>query len=177
MFVRVIRILIGANLVAAAFLALVGSSSVSASSPELFRVRDDCDPATFNAVIGPGTCVGGGDTTFADFVAQLQDHQFAGAWRFQPDDTELDRGTGFTVVNQGGETHSFTPVVSFGGGIVPFLNALSGNTTPAVLADPAHVGATFLPSGGTRAGLVVTAGIQRYQCLIHPWMRTTIVGK
>jgi hypothetical protein len=81
------------------------------------------------------------------------------------------------VENYGGETHSFTPVISFGGGIVPILNQLSGNTTLAVLADPTHVGATFVPAGGSLSGIVVAAGVQRYECLIHPWMRITIEGQ
>jgi plastocyanin len=175
---RILRVLIASGVAAAALLVLVGPSSGTASSTREFRMRDDGDPATFNAIGFGDICGGGGDTTFDDFIAQLVDRQVAGAWRFQPDETELDAGSTFDVVNRGGETHSFTPVVSFGGGgIVGLLDALSGNTTPAVLVNPAGVGGTFIPAGGTQSGLVVTPGLQQYQCLIHAWMRTTIVGK
>ena len=40
-------------------------------------------------------------------------------------------GDTFVAVNNGGETHTFTEVKAFGGGIVPLLNVLSGNPVPA----------------------------------------------
>ncbi len=176
---RTFRFLRAAGGVSILALALLASGGVrtGASSVEQFRIRDDCDPTTFNAVIRPGTCVGNGDTTFADFIAQLIDDQVAGAWRFQPDETELDVGTAIVPRNRGGETHSFTPVTMFGGGVVAILNVLSGNTVPAVIAPGTNVPGTFIPAGGTGTGLVVHAGTQRFQCLIHPWMRSTVTGK
>jgi hypothetical protein len=47
-------------------------------------VLDDCDPATFNAMFGPGTCVKDGTTTFQAFIAQLLAQGRAPAWRFAP---------------------------------------------------------------------------------------------
>jgi hypothetical protein len=45
------------------------------------RIARRCDPATFNAAIGPGTCVKDGTTTFQEFVGQLLAQGRAAAWR------------------------------------------------------------------------------------------------
>ena len=123
---------LGAFLAAVTMMGFVGITGAGASDTQRVVIRDDCDPATFNAAIGPGTCVGGGDTTFDEFLAQVGKDHKAGAWRFSPDKVEIKSGTQLAVVNRGGETHTFTCVSRFGGGIVPILNTLSGNTTPAV---------------------------------------------
>src|SRR5260370_2201686 len=41
----------------------------AASSPMVVRMEDQCNPATFNAAVGPGTCVGDGTVTFDHFIA------------------------------------------------------------------------------------------------------------
>ena len=46
-------------------------NSDSSSDSLLVRMRDKCDPLTFNFAIGPGTCVGNGNVTFSDFIAEL----------------------------------------------------------------------------------------------------------
>ena len=48
------------------------------------RAMDDCDPATFNVAVGPGACVGDGETTFPDFKAQLLAKGSADGWAFKP---------------------------------------------------------------------------------------------
>lgn len=161
-------------------LALVVMAS---SSPQDFRLRDDCEPASFNAVIGPGTCIGNGDTSFADFIAQLTKDQVAGAWRISPDDTGLHPGQPTTIVNRGGETHTFTKVANFGGGFVPILNSLSGNPVPApeCVNFPAVL-STFHPAGSSAPGPVagtadLPSGQTKFQCCIHPWMRTVVAVK
>jgi hypothetical protein len=85
-------------------------------------MQDDCGPTTFNLAVPatPPTCVGNGGTTFGDFIGQLVDHGFAGAWRFSPGHVKIDAGSSLQIVNRGGETHTFTQVTQFGGGgIVP----------------------------------------------------------
>jgi plastocyanin len=67
-------------------------------------------------------------------------------------------------------------VTRFGGGIVPLLNDLSGNTTPAVLCpnqDPHFV----TPGGTAYVNVSTTPGTYDFQCLIHPWMRTVVTVK
>jgi hypothetical protein len=152
-------------------------------------MRDDCDPASFNANVGPGSCIGDGKTTFGDFVADLTDDHFVAAWRFDSRRFEVERRRSLELKNRGGETHTFTRVANFGGGFVGFLNALSNNPTPApecaALADGALVpqppSATniFVPADseadGPRAGSsALPPGTTKWQCCIHPWMRSTI---
>ena len=45
---------------------------------------DKCDRATFDAAIGPGTCIRPHGITFARFIALLTAHQSAPAWRNAP---------------------------------------------------------------------------------------------
>jgi len=163
-------------------LALGTMVSASASS-EVIEMQDDCDPATFNAPppagVGPGTCVGSGGTTFAEFGAELTADKVVGAWEFSPSNTTVDRGVTLVAKNTGGETHSFTKVTQFGGGVVPILNQLSGNTDPAVIATGINPFATFVPAGGSltiSGGPVgsLTPGKNMFECLIHPWMRAVV---
>src|SRR5688572_10695300 len=90
-------------------------------SPQVFRVRDDCDPATFNAgpPTGPGAGVicnpaFNGGTTFSRFIAELTEDKVVGSWRFNPDEVGVDRGQGTTLESRAGEFHTFTKVADFG---------------------------------------------------------------
>jgi hypothetical protein len=171
---RWIRIIAGC-LVAIAFSAVAVTLTADGGTRTV-QIRDDCDPATFNAdpPVGPGLgaiCGGDGDTTFGDFIAELQATQTAEKWRFNPtrtDDTRL------VARNRGGETHTFTPVVEFGGGVVPVLNDLSGNPDVAPeCADGAKFGASVVLSGATSKAITAKPG-DHFQCCIHPWMRLTV---
>lgn len=142
------------------------------------RLLDDCDPATFNAVLGDGACVGNGHTTFDEFIAELAATQDAHKWRNQPSQMHLNVGRPTLVENVGGEVHTFTPVAAFGGGFVTELNGISGNPVPA--PECLNFGALiFIPPGGVEEGPVagssdLPVGTTRFQCCIHPWMRTII---
>jgi hypothetical protein len=67
-------------------------------------------------------------------------------------------GQTLLAANRGGEVHTFTEVEKFGGGIVPDLNALSGNPTPApeclTLAPD-----DFVPPGGTYTDEIDEKGV------------------
>jgi len=142
------------------------------------RLLDDCDPTTFNAVLGDGACIGNGHTTFGEFIEELQETQDAHAWRFQPSQMHLNAGRPTLIENRGGETHTFTPVAQFGGGFVTELNGISGNPIPA--PECLNFGSiTFIPAGATAEGPVagssqLPVGLTRFQCCIHPWMRTVV---
>ncbi len=141
---------------------------------EEIKVEDTCEPASFNAVLGPGACVGDGHVTFGEFVAKLNPadggHE---TWRFDPDDTDIEEGQVLLVINEGGEEHTFTEVAVFGGGFVPPLNAaLPPGTPPAVTLESFFT--TFVAAGGTRRLAGLSVGTHRFQCGIHPWMRTVI---
>jgi len=142
------------------------------------RLYDDCDPTTFNAVLGDGACVGKGHTTFEAFIGELEETQDAHAWRNQPSAMRLDVGRPTSIENRGGETHTFTLVAAFGGGFIDELNGISGNPVPA--PECLNFGAiVFIPAGATEAGPTagsadLPVGTKRFQCCIHPWMRTVI---
>ena len=158
-------------------LALVlatGSSSTSGSRQVV--IRDNCDPASFNAVLGPGACVRNGGTTFSTFVSQIIDQGRAPAWRFAPDHLSLAAGGTVEGRNLGGETHTFSEVANFGGGCIAFLNGLLGLTpVPECAGFPGGVfGATVVPAGGTLTASLAP-GVHHFECLMHPCMRTTVV--
>jgi hypothetical protein len=139
-----------------------------------FRIMDRCDPATFNAAVGDGTCQGDHTgITFDKFIAQLTRLQTVPEWLFAPGQVELKLGESFVATNDGGETHTFTEVEEFGGGMIDFLNQLAGTPIPAPeclnLAQ-----ADFIPPGGSRSDTPDAAGTEKYQCCIHPWMHATV---
>jgi len=138
------------------------------------RMRDACDPATFDAALhDPNACTGNGHVTFDRFIAELTKTQQAPQWRFDPAVVELDPHRALFAVNRGGEVHTFTRVAKFGGGIVPLLNNLSGNATPApeCLALESD---DFVAPGGTYTAELSTDRLQHFQCCIHPWMRADV---
>ncbi len=174
--------------VLAGFVTMMGVIVAARSSPQVFRVRDDCDPATFNAAGFGQICNPNfnGDTTFAEFIAELTEDQQIGSWRFNPDSVGLDRGQGTAFESRAGEFHTFTRVAAFGGGILPGLNDLSGAGAtvpecgvPGTLALPpsaTHIfvrdGATF--DGPTAGSSALPRGTTKWQCCIHPWMRSEV---
>lgn len=154
----------------------VGAGAVQGDKK--FRMLDDCEPTSFNAVLGDGTCIGNGKTTFAEFIAELEETQDVHTWRNQPSQAHLNVGRPTIIENRGGEVHTFTKVAEFGGGFIPDLNGISGNPVPA--PECLNFGAmVFIPAGATEAGPTagssdLPVGTSRFQCCIHPWMRTTI---
>jgi plastocyanin len=141
-------------------------------------LQDDCDPATFNAGIGAGTCAhasSGAGVTLASFNAELQATQAVAAWKIEPVALNVTEGATLPVVNTGGETHTYTEVEAFGGGVVPALNQASGNATVAPeCADQAEFASSTVRSGQTMQHTFDERGTEKYQCCIHPWMRQTV---
>jgi hypothetical protein len=138
------------------------------------QVRDNCETVSFNAAIGEGTCVGTGNTTFDEFLTKLNPVDFGhGKWRFNPDDTDLKRNESLLAVNRGGEVHTFTEVAAYGPGCVALLNEPLGLTGPPA-ADCGALPATAVAPGGSLPVAPLTPGTHRFECLIHPWMRTTV---
>jgi len=149
------------------------------SSNDLIRLRDNCDPVSFNAVLGAGACQhasSGSGMTLAEFNAELNANHSVAAWSISPPTMTVHVGDVFQVTNTGGETHTFTEVDEFGGGAVNALNAASGLTKIAPeCANAAVVDSTSLASGQSRDEEFEEAGTEKYQCCIHPWMRQTVV--
>jgi plastocyanin len=140
------------------------------------EMLDACDPASFDAVLGAGSCTRAGGLAFSSFIDQVTRKGEAGAWRFAPGNVEARVGQMLLAINRGGETHIFTEVEAFGGGIVPVLNQLSGNTNVAPECQ-ALAPSDFIPPGGTYSDEVEETGTELYQCCIHPWMRATVTAR
>jgi len=140
------------------------------------EMLDACDPTTFNAVLGPTGCVRSGGVTFAHFIDQVTRKGEAPAWRFAPTNVQARVGQTLLAINRGGEEHTFTEVEEFGGGVVPILNQLSGNTEVAPECA-ALAPSDRIPPGGTYSDEVEETGTELYQCCIHPWMRTTVTAR
>lgn len=134
------------------------------------NILDNCDGPSFNAAVGPGTCSRTSGINFAQFLNLLGKHQTVSSYRFSPAGFTVHVGQNIAAVDLGGEVHTFTRVADFGGGVVPLLNTLSGNPTPApeCLTLP---GSEFLPPGATDVESVGAPGTAKFQCCIHPWMR------
>lgn len=137
-------------------------------------IRDECDPASFNAALGAGTCVRQGNMTFAQFNTELQARQDVAAWRFVPATLTIGVGQSIEAINDGGEEHTFTEVEEFGGGVEPVLNEASGN--PVEAPECAQLsGSQFIPAGARLVTAPATAvGTEKYQCCVHPWMRAIV---
>ncbi|MEA2256225.1 MAG: hypothetical protein QOG35_2270 [Solirubrobacteraceae bacterium] len=164
-----------------------------ASGDRTVLVSDACDPATFNdpANISPqppgGICQRsdgneGRRVTFAEFAARVMQKGFHNAWNFDRDHVTLRVGDVLTAVHgRGGELHTFTQVDQFGPGCIPFLN---GGQPPPALCDVDVVDGTGLPllafqtavvpGGPAQTFTAASSGTFFFQCLIHPWMRTTV---
>jgi hypothetical protein len=155
-------------------LARVTTAGAGGNTQQTITMFDACDPDSFNAVLGAGTCVRNGGLLFDNFIELLRRHQSVGAWHFTPPQGGMNVGDVLLAVNHGGEAHTFTEVEEFGGGIVPLLNNLTGLTTVA----PECGQATLIPAGGSSSEVEDEEGVEKYQCCIHPWMRAEIrIGK
>ena len=157
---------LGASLVAVAVAS-------GAAQSRTVQVLDDCEPTSFNAAIGPGTCVKDGGVTFGAFIEQLATQGRAPAWRFSPEHLKLPAGGTLVASSRGGEFHTLTEVAAFGGGCVAELNEVLGLTPVPECAVPGIFGTTGIAPGGTLETASLSEGTHRFMCLIHPWMRTT----
>jgi len=104
--------------------AMASSMVLIARESIAVRIMDKCDPTTFNAAAGPGTCVGDGTITFAQFIMALTSAKKAGAWHYHSSAVTADEGTVLELKNRGRETHTFTKVENFGGGFYPAIQCL-----------------------------------------------------
>jgi plastocyanin len=150
-------------------------------TPVQIVALDECDPATFNAVL-PDFCknvtlapVFQFATTFADLFAEAARGAPDPGWDFEPDSVTIKKGTPLIVVNQGGEPHTFTEVAKFGGGFVPPLNGGQA-AVPECAAGfkDVAVARTRILQGSQLQVTDLSKGEHLFQCCIHPWMRVTV---
>lgn len=167
---------VGPSAVAAAPASVVNGSAQAAAKgavQHVVTIFDACDPDTFNAVLGAGSCTRSGGVQFDKFLEQLTRHHSIGAWHFAPSEVSMQVGQLLVAENQGGETHTFTEVDEFGGGIVPVLNQAIGLTDVAPECSALAPG-DFIAPGASSSEKEAEAGTEKYQCCIHPWMRAEV---
>ena len=165
---------------------VLATPSVASDGGQRIEMQDDCQPASFNVAIGPGACIGDGETSFSAFIAEVQATQRAADWKFDPSMLTIRAGRPVILKNEGGETHTFTMVKAFGGGFIPILNQLSGNPMPAAECAtgsgdnlaPVAPSAVNVFVAADKKGAFKTAGLRpgkyMFQCCIHPWMRVIL---
>jgi plastocyanin len=164
----------------------VAMAQVNSNDPNVALV-DNCDPATFNAAIAPGTCAvtpHQHDTTFAEFVGLLFSPLATNtighpAWQFAPGYVSVRAGQTVRVTNSGGEGHTFTEVAAYGGGFVPLLNGAISPPAPAGTMPLVEAGACaamppVVAPGNTIQIKGLSPGVHKFQCCIHPWMRAVV---
>jgi plastocyanin len=158
------------------------------NSPGIAQVvaLDECDPDTFNTALGEsgtGFCHNvalatfGYATSLSDLLMGAENGSPDPGWDFEPDQLTIKQGTIVSVVDQGGEPHTFTEVKAFGNGFLPPLNP--GSATSVI--PECNGGFKNIAVARTRvvqgshldiAGL--SKGKHLFQCCIHPWMRMEV---
>lgn len=138
---------------------------------------DNCDAVTW---VGFGGCAIQGTVTRPAFLASVAAIGHHPDWRNEPAALHAKWNAKLLVTNAGGRNHTFTRVAAFGGGYVPVLNRLADTRTiapecavprPAEIIEPG----TSVEVRTDHQGRVVGDHVERYQCCIHPWMRTTVL--
>src|SRR5450755_1437371 len=113
--VRKVALLVGCLMLTGATLALAQANPPSPSIKQVVAV-DECDPTTFNAALGPDFCKNvalaalGFATTLNDLFAEAAAGTPDPKWDFEPDTVHMRAGDTLSVVDQGGEPHTFTEV-------------------------------------------------------------------
>ena len=143
---------------------------------------DECDPDTFNAALGPDFCHNvslGAFTTLDKLFAEAAAGTPDANWDFEPDVLKIKQGTALSVIDQGGEPHTFTEVAKFGGGFIPGLNAPGEETVPECQGGFANlaVAKTRILQGSQIQVNDLSKGQHSFQCCIHPWMRVKVEVK
>jgi hypothetical protein len=149
--------------------------TVGDQSGKVVSIFDACDPTTFGQA--GVSCTRSGGVTFEQFLAQITPTHTPGGWHFAPSELNIKVGEGFFALNRGGEMHTFTEVEHFGGGIIPPLNAASGNLVEAEECKHLAPSDFLLPGQTSDLDIADDEGTELYQCCIHPWMRTVVHKK
>lgn len=94
------------------------------------------------------------------------------SWRNDPGYLLLSFREKLRVRNAGGRGHTFTKVDDFGGGFVAPLNfgLAQSPQCAAIASDPTQI----VAPGARREVPRLAPGTHKFQCCIHPWMRTLV---
>src|SRR6202795_22585 len=172
--------------VAAVTPGFVPAAVAQAKTPSVAQVvaLDECDPVTFNAVLGPDFCKNvalaalGYATTLSDLFQKAANGTPDPGWDFEPDTVKIKEGGTVSVVDQGGEPHTFTEVKQFGGGFIGPLNhgeatvqECDGGFSKVAVAKTRILQASHIDITGLKKGTHL------FECCIHPWMRMKVEVK
>jgi plastocyanin len=142
---------------------------------------DECDPSSFNAVLGPDFCKNialGAVTSFSQLFSEAGSGHPDPNWDFEPDEVAIKQGTVLNVANEGGEPHTFTEVKHFGGG---FIEPLNGGEATAQECSGGFSNVTVARTRILQGSNVNVSGLSKgehlFQCCIHPWMRIKVEVK
>jgi plastocyanin len=158
------------------------SAAFAGNIPKLVQIvaLDECDPATFNdpSAAGPGFCQNvslGAFTTLQGLIDEATAGTPDPNWDFEPDVVTIKKGTILSVVNQGGEPHTFTEVAHFGGGFFEPLNG-GEDVVPECAGGFANLGVarTRILQGSHLDLTGLSKGKHFFECCIHPWMRVEV---
>ena len=143
---------------------------------------DECDPTTFNAALGPDFCKNialGYSTKLSDLFAKAAAGDPDPNWDFEPDTIHIKTDTVLTVVDQGGEPHTFTEVKHFGGGSYrdSMRQARAWSPECAARFSSVAVAKTRILQGSQLLVPELSKGEHLFQCCIHPWMRVKVEVK
>ena len=163
---------------AAAASLVLSAPTALADQPQVknMRLLDACDKASWDVEFNNLCTTNAGSVTLAKFRADLAKGG-SGAWWINNRDETIDAGDSLHVSNEGGIVHSFTEVKSYGQGLVPEWNQAVPTEGPAIKPDGSAVGfADFatIVAPGTSTDVTPAKGVHKYQCIIHPWMRTVV---
>jgi len=176
-------VLLAALLFAGTTIMLAQEHSSQQHSAHVAQVvaLDECDPDTFNVVpiLRPDFCrsvAAGGSTPLSELFDKASKGTPDPGWDFEPDALKVKEGTDISVVNQGGEPHTFTEVAEFGGGFIDGLNAPGEQTVPECSGGFKNIAVarTRIVQGSQVQVTGLSKGKHRFQCCIHPWMRMTV---
>lgn len=176
--------------------AILAGATHAAAQPDSRDIAqvvalDECDPTTFNAALsesGGGFCHNvslaalGYATMLSDLLNVAENGDPATnpdtkGWDFEPDQLTIKQGGVVSVVDEGGEPHTFTEVKAFGNGFLPPLNP--GSSTSVIPECQGGfkniaVARTRVVQGSRLDITGLSKGKHLFQCCIHPWMRMEV---
>ena len=170
------------------FAARQARAQGNGNSPNVAQVvaLDECDPTTFNAAAGEsggGFCHNvalaafGYATNLSDLVNGAEAGTPDPGWDFEPDTLTIKQGTTVSVVDQGGEPHTFTEVKAFGNGFLAALNP-GGSSTVIPECENGFKNIAVARTRGVQGSRLDVTGLSKgkhlFQCCIHPWMRMEV---
>jgi len=134
----------------------------------------------------PPTTTGGcvrdaGNTTAEDFLAKINPKDFGDrAWRFNASGgrngvTTLRIGDTLRGTNEAARSTRSPKVPAFGGGCLPQFTLPLGLPLRDFTTDCLPGFATLVFPGQSRDVTNLSVGTHFFQCIIHPWMRQTVV--